>query len=569
MISTYKILERSSDLDIAIVGMAGRFPGAKNINDFWHNLQNGIESISFFSEQDLVSLNIEDTVLNDPNYVKAAPVLEDIEFFDARFFGFSPREAEVIDPQHRFFMECAWEALENAGYDPEKYEGLIGVYAGTSTNTYFFNNIYNNSNLNNISNTYALNKDFLTTNISYKLNLTGPSVGIQTYCSTSLVAVHLACKSLLDEECDMALAGGVAISVPQKSGYLYQEDGILSPDGHCRAFDAKAQGTIFGSGLGIVVLKRFKDAVNDGDYIHAIIKGSAINNDGSLKVSYTAPSVDGQAEVIVEALANAGVKADDISYIETHGTGTPTGDPVEIAALTKAFRTFTQKNGFCAIASVKPNIGHLDTAAGIASLIKTVLALKHKQIPPSLNFETPNPQIDFANSPFYVNTKLTDWKTNRTPRRAGVSSLGFGGTNAHIILEEAPEIKHCEESRPWQLLLLSAKTASALESATANLVTYLKQHPDTNLANVAYTLQVGRRAFNYRRILVCRDVEDAVTALETLEEKRVLTAYQEHREQPIIFMFSGQGSQYVNMGRQLHEVEPTFRQHVDHCSQIL
>jgi acyl transferase domain-containing protein/acyl carrier protein len=562
-------LEQTSDLDIALVGMSGRFPGAKNLEEFWHNLQNGVESISFFSNQELAELNIETSVLNNSNYIKAAPILEDIESFDASFFGFSPREAEAIDPQHRLFMECAWEALENAGYDSETYKGLIGVYAGTSTNTYFFHNIYQNSDLINISNKYALNKDFLTTNISYKLNLTGPSVGIQTYCSTSLVAVHLACKSLLDEECDLALAGGVTINVPQKSGYFYEEGGILSPDGHCRAFDAKAQGTIFGSGLGIVVLKRLKDAIVDGDFIHAVIKGSAINNDGSLKVSYTAPSVDGQAGVVVEALANAGIDASDISYIETHGTGTASGDPVEIAALTKAFRAFTQKNGFCAIASVKPNIGHLDTAAGIASLIKTALALKNKKIPPSLHFEVPNPQIDFANSPFYVNTKLSDWKTNNTPRRAGVSSLGFGGTNAHVILEEAPQIKHFEESRPWQLLLLSAKTSSALETATANLGMHLKQHSNINLANVAYTLQVGRRAFNHRRMLVCQNIQDAAIALETQEPRRVFSVCQEHREQPVVFMFSGQGAQYVNMGRELYNVEPTFRKCVDTCVQIL
>ncbi|MEH2088562.1 type I polyketide synthase [Nostoc sp.] len=561
--------EQTANIDIAIVGMSGRLPGAKNIDDFWHNLQNGVESISFFSNHDLVDLNLEEEVLNESNYVKAAPVLEDIEYFDAKFFGCSPREAEVMDPQHRLFIECAWEALENAGYDPETYEGLIGVYAGVSTNSYFFHNIYENVNLINISNNYTLNKDFLTTNISYKLNLKGPSVGIQTYCSTSLVAVHLACKSLLDEECDIALAGGVTIIVPQKSGYLYEEDGILSPDGHCRAFDAKAQGTIFGSGLGIVVLKRLKDAIADRDYIHAVIKGSAINNDGSLKVSYTAPSVNGQAEVIVEALANAGIDADDISYIETHGTGTAAGDPVEIAALTKAFRVFTRRNGFCAVGSVKPNIGHLDTASGVASLIKTVLALKYKQIPPSINFEAPNPEIDFVNSPFYVNTKLTEWKANNTPRRAGVSSLGFGGTNAHLILEEAPDIKYFDDSRPWQLILLSAKTSTALDTATENLVTYLKEYPDINLANVAHTLKVGRRAFNHRRILVCESVQDAVSVLATQAQERIFTVCQEHREQPVILMFSGQGSQYANMGRELYEVEPTFKKHIDTCAVIL
>nr|WP_322712410.1 polyketide synthase [Nostoc sp. ChiSLP03a]MDZ8213672.1 beta-ketoacyl synthase N-terminal-like domain-containing protein [Nostoc sp. ChiSLP03a] len=561
--------EEIANLDIAIVGMSGRFPGANNIDEFWYNLQNKVESISFFSNEDLVDSNLEEEILHDQNYVKAAPILEDIEYFDARFFGYTPREAELIDPQHRLFIECAWEALENAGYDPETYNGLIGVYAGVSTNTYFFNNIYKNVNSREISNNYTFNKDFLTTNVSYKLNLKGPSIGIQTYCSTSLVALHLACKSLLDEECDIALAGGVTIIVPQKSGYLYEEDGILSPDGHCRAFDAKAQGTVFGSGLGIVVLKRLKDAIADKDYIHAVIKGSAINNDGSLKVSYTAPSVNGQAEVIVEALANAGIDAEDISYIETHGTGTAAGDPVEIAALTKAFRAFTQRNGFCAIGSVKPNIGHLDIAAGIASLIKTVQALKYKKIPPSLNFEVPNPEIDFVNSPFYVNTQLSEWETNNTPRRAGISSLGFGGTNAHVILEEAPKIEYFDDSKPWQLLLISAKTSTALETATNNLLAYFKQHPEINLANVAYTLKVGRRAFNYRRILVCQSVEDAVSVLETQEQERIFTVCQEHREQPVIFMFSGQGSQYVNMSRELYEVEPTYRRHIDTCAEIL
>ncbi len=412
--------ESTVNLDIAIVGMSGRFPGANNIEEFWQNIQNKVESISFLSNDDLADLNLDTEVLNDQNYVKAAPILPDIEHFDARFFGYSPKEAELIDPQHRLFIECAWEALENAGYDPETYNGLIGVYGGVSTNTYFFNNVYNNVNSRVIASNYTFNKDFLTTHVSYKLNLTGPSIGVQTYCSTSLVALHLACKSLLDEECDIALAGGVTIIVPQKSGYYYEQDGILSPDGHCRAFDAKAEGTIFGSGLGIVVLKRLQDAIADKDYIHAVVKGSAINNDGSLKVSYAAPSVNGQAEVIVEALAIAGIDADDISYIETHGTGTAAGDPVEIAALTKAFRAFTSRNNFCAIGSVKPNIGHLDIAAGIASLIKTVQALKYKKLPPSINFEVPNPEIDFKNSPFYVNTQLTDWKTHNTPRRAAL-----------------------------------------------------------------------------------------------------------------------------------------------------
>ncbi|BAZ70869.1 beta-ketoacyl synthase (plasmid) [Fischerella sp. NIES-4106] len=560
-------------LDIAIVGLTGRFPGAKNLNDFWHNIQNGVESITFFSESDLLSANIDSTVLNAPNYVKAASILEDIENFDASFFGFEPREAEIIDPQHRLFLECAWEALENAGYTPETYKGLIGIYAGSGINTYLLENLYPNRDAMNLTGgnlpLQGISPAFLTTSVSYKLNLKGPSINLQTFCSTSLVAVHLACQSLLNEECDMALAGGVSIKVPQKAGYFYQEGGMLSPDGHTRAFDAKAQGTVFGNGVGIVVLKRLEDALADGDCIHAVIKGSAINNDGSLKVNFTAPGVEGPTEVIVEALNNAGLSAEDISYIETHGTGTTMGDLIEMAALKKAFHTNTQKKGFCAIGSVKTNIGHMDAAAGVTSLIKTILALKHKQLPPSLHFEEANPQIDFANSPFYVNTNLSEWKTEQTLRRAGVSSLAYGGTNAHIILEEAPVVKHSDKSRPWQLLVLSAKTSSALETATTNLVTYLNLHPDINLANVTYTLQVGRRAFNHRRVIICQNVDDAVTTLETKDPQRVFTVCQHHLNRPVVFMFPGQGTQYVNMALELYQTEPIFREQVDICTDIL
>ena len=356
---------------------------------------------------------------------------------------------------------------------------------------------------------------------------------------------------------------------PQKAGYLYQEGGIYSPDGHCRAFDARAQGTVFGNGVGIVVLKRLQDALADGDCIHAVIKGSAINNDGSSKVGYTAPSVDGQAKVIARALAMADIDPETVSYIEAHGTGTALGDPIEIAALTQAFRASTDKKGFCAIGSVKTNIGHLNAAAGVTGLIKTVLALKHKMIPPSLHFEQPNPQIDFANSPFYVNTTLSDWQAGEHPRRAGVSSFGIGGTNAHVVLEEAPPREASESSRPWQVLMLSAKTPSALETATANLAEHFKQHPEVNLADVAYTLQMGRRAFNHRRMLVCHDLEDALTALETLNPQRVFTDVQESRDRPVIFMFPGQGAQYVNMALELYQVEPTFREQVDLCSDFL
>lgn len=559
---------------IAIIGMAGRFPGAKNIDEFWGNLRAGVESISFFSAEELEASGTDPADLSDPHYVRARGALEDVELFDASFFGFSAREAEITDPQHRLFLECAWEAVESAGYSPENFAGSIGVYAGAGgISTYFLNNLYPNRQLLDTAGDnqilIANDKDFLSTRVSYKLNLKGPSLTVQTACSTSLVAVTQACQSLLDYQCDMALAGGVSISVPQKTGYLYREGMILSPDGHCRAFDAKAQGTVPASGAGVVVLKRLEDAVADGDCIHAVIKGFAINNDGSFKAGYTAPSVGGQAEAIAQALALAEIDPETVTYIEAHGTGTPLGDPIEIAALTQAFRASTQKKGFCAIGSVKTNIGHLDTAAGVTGLIKTVLALNHKLLPPSLHFEAPNPKIDFANSPFYVNTALQTWKTNGSPRRAGVSSFGIGGTNAHVVLEEAPALEPSGESRPWHLLVLSAKSESALNTATANLAEHLKQHPELNLTDVAYTLNIGRKAFSHRHFAVCQDIQDAVNALTDPESQRVFTNSGESKTAPVAFMFSGQGSQYVNMARDLYEVESTFREQVDLCCEFL
>ncbi|MEM1393948.1 MAG: beta-ketoacyl synthase N-terminal-like domain-containing protein [Cyanobacteria bacterium P01_H01_bin.150] len=563
---------KRTGLEIAIIGMVGQFPDAQNIEEFWQNLRNGKESITSLTDEELKSSGVDPTTLNNPSYVKAGSTLKDIELFDASFFGFNPREAEVMNPQQRVFLECAWQALECSGYDSKQYEGSIGVYAGTSTNDYLIN-LYLNQNIRNSIDTpqliFANDKDYLTTKVSYKLELEGPSVDVQTACSTSLVAVHLACRSLLGGECDLALAGGVAIAASQKTGYFYQEGGILSPDGHCRAFDAKGQGTVFGSGVGIVVLKRLEEAIADGDTIHAVIKGSAINNDGALKVSYTAPRIDTQARVIKAAQTIAEVDPETISYIEAHGTGTSLGDPIEIAALTQAFHAGSQQKNNCAIGSVKTNIGHLNTAAGVTGLIKTVLALKNKQIPPSLHFEQPNPQIDFENSPFYVNTQLSQWETNGTPRRAGVSSFGIGGTNAHVILEEAPALEESSNSRPWQLLLLSAKTESALETATTNLVTHLKQHPNLNLADAAYTLQVGRRAFDHRRMVLCENYDDAVTVLENLDPQRTFTHFQEPINRQVTFMFPGQGSQYVNMGKQLYDTEPVFREHIDECSEIL
>ncbi|MGV0103002.1 Carrier domain-containing protein [Nostoc sp. DSM 114160] len=556
---------------VAIIGMSGRFPGAKNVNQLWQNLCNGVESISFFSDRELVASGVDPASLNDPQYVKAGAVLQDIEMFDASFFGFSPREAEIIDPQQRLFLECAWEALENAGYDPKTDKNLIGVYAGGNLSTYLLNNLASHPELIKALEsqiTIANDKDFISTRVSYKLNLKGPSISVGTACSTSLVAVHLACRGLLSYQCDMALAGGIAIQVPQKQGYFYQEGGMASPDGHCRAFDAKAQGSPFGKGAGIVVLKRLADAVTDGDCIYGVIKGSAINNDGSEKVSYTAPSVTGQAEVIAEAQAIANFDSETITYIETHGTGTPLGDPIEFRALNKVFSARTNKKNFCAIGSVKTNVSHLSSASGVTGLIKTVLALKHKMIPPTLHFEQPNPEIDFANSPFYINTQLHEWQTKGTPRRAGVSSFGIGGTNAHVVLEEAPVQVKSQNSKGKSkyLLCLSAKTSSALETATTNLVNHLQQHPKLNLADVAYTLQVGRHGLSHRRMVVCQDTQDAIASLQN--PKRVFTSNQETNQRPVVFMFTGLGTHYVNMGDELYQFEPTFREHLDRCCSL-
>lgn len=550
--------------DVAIIGMAGRFPGANNLDEFWANLRDGVESISFFSDEELEASGVSAALRHDSRYVKASPILpHDAGLFDAPFFGFTPREAELMDPQQRILLEVAWEALDHAGYDSDRFDGRIGIYAGASLSTYLFNLVSNPGLVESVGRFHILirnDKDYLTTNISYKMNLRGPSMAVQTACSTSLVAVHLACQSLLTGESDMALAGGVRVVAPQKEGYLPLQGGVYSPDGHCRAFDHKAGGTLFGSGAGLVVLKRLADAIADRDEIHAVIKASAINNDGAMKFGYTAPGLEGEAQVIGEAQRLAGIDPDAISYVETHGTGTPLGDPIEVAALTRAFRAGTSKKGFCAIGSVKSNIGHLEAAAGVASLIKTVLALKHRTLPPSLHFEQPNPQIDFANSPFYVNARLSPWTSGTGPRLAGVSSHGIGGTNSHVILEEAPPADHSPSQRPWHLLVISAKTASALEAATTNLTMHLRQHPEIDLADAAYTTHVGRRAFAHRRALLCR------TQVET---PTIIASVQPPRDRPMVFMFPGQGTQYARMAEELYQTEPVFRSEVDRCADLL
>jgi len=557
---------------IAVIGLAGRFPGARNVEEFWQNLRAGVESITFFSDEHLLEAGVHPKTINDPRYIKAKACIEDAEMFDAWLFGFNPREAEIMDPQHRVFMECAWEALERAGYDSERYNGSIGVFGGVSMNSYFLLNLHSNpqvlASVGGMQTILGNDKDFLPTHVSYKLNLRGPSVNVQTACSTSLVAVHMAIQSLLNYQSDIALAGGVSVTLPLKVGTFYSEGGVLSPDGHCRVFDAQAKGTVAGNGVGIVVLKRLEDALRDGDVIEAVIRGSAINNDGSAKMGYTAPSVEGQSTVIAEAQAIAGVTADSISYVEAHGTGTPVGDPIEMTALTKAFRASTQKREFCGLGSVKSNIGHLDTAAGVAGLIKTVLALKHKELPPSLHFETPNPQIDFSNSPFYVNTSLKPWERNGGPRRAGVSSFGIGGTNVHLIVEEAPERERGATNREWQVLVLSAKTEEALDTATENLGAYLEQSEE-ELADIGYTLAVGRRALPQRRVVVCRDKQQAIAALSGADTEHVLTGAGRGRRPGVVLLFPGYGAQRVNMGRELYESEPVFRQTVDDCAELL
>jgi acyl transferase domain-containing protein len=556
---------------VAIVGLAARFPGARDAGELWRNLRDSVESISFFTDEELVAAGVDPALLADPRYVRAKGCLADADLFDAAFFGFTPREAEAMDPQHRVFLECAWEALEDAGCDPQRTAGRVGVWAGSGTSSYLISNLLSNRErleaLGALQVMLLNDRDFLATRASYELDLKGPSVSVQTACSTSLVAVHLACQSLLGGECDLALAGGVSISSPLRTGYLYQEGSVMSPDGHCRAFDAGAAGSVEGNGCGVVVLKRLADALADGDRVYAVIRGSAVNNDGAAKMGFTAPSVEGQAEVISESLLMAGVAPETIGYVEAHGSGTPLGDPIEVAALTQAFRAAgAEGEGFCALGSVKTNFGHCNTAAGVAGLIKATLALVHRTLPPSLHFASPNPQIDLTGSPFHVRTEAAPWETDGTPRRAGVSSFGLGGTNAHLVLEEAPEPEPGEAPlRPAQLLVLSARTPSALDTAAARLADHLETHPDLELADVAWTLQVGRKEFEHRRIAVARDREGAIATL--CDPKRALSGRREGAgSRPVVFLFPGLGDQSVGMARELYEAEPLFREQVDLCA---
>jgi amino acid adenylation domain-containing protein len=562
---------------IAVTGMSGRFPQAPTLARFWRNLRDGLEAITFFSDEAVAASGVDASLLGRPDYVKARGALAEIDLFDTGFFGFSARDAALLDPQQRLFLECGWEALEDAGCDPETFAGRIGVFAGASANSYYLFHLFSRRDLlSAVGGVQALighEKDFLASRLSYKLNLRGPSLSIQTACSTSLVAVHVACQSLLNGECDLALAGGVSVQVPQEIGHLYQPGGIASPDGHCRAFDAAAGGSVGGSGVGVVVLRRLEDALAAGDAVRALIRGSAVNNDGAQKVGFTAPSLEGQAEVIAEALAVAGLEPRDVSYVEAHGSGTLLGDPIEIAALTLAFGgdgDAGEDRRRCAVGSVKTNIGHLDAAAGVAGLIKTVLALEHRTLVPSLHFTRPNPKIDFAGGPFYVNTETVEWPAEGGPRRAGVSSFGIGGTNAHVVLEEAPPVAAAgSPGRPWQLLLLSARTAGALEAASDRLAAHLAAHPDLSLADLAATLQGGRRRFEHRRMLVCRQLEEAERALAGRDPGQLVTTWQEAVDRPVVFLFSGLGEQRTQMGRALYLGEETFRQRVDRCAELL
>ncbi len=558
---------------IAIVGMAGRFPGASNTRELWANIRNGVESISRFKPEELEDAFDAET-RNSPDFVAARSILEDVDQFEPEFFGMHAREAALTDPQHRILLECAWEALEDAGYDPAAYKGPIGVFAGAALNSYLIRHVCaDRAAIEQITSNYQVGSyaeisgslaDFLATRIAYKLDLKGPAINVQSACSTSAVAVVQACQSLLLYQSDMALAGGVSITFPQKRGYQTMEGGIVSPDAHCRPFDADANGTVFGSGAGIVLLKRLDDALADGDHIYAVIRGFGINNDGAEKIGFTAPSVEGQAAAIAAAHAMAEIDAASVGYVECHGTATPLGDPIEFNGLVKAFRATTDERNFCTLGAVKANFGHLDAAAGVTGLIKAALVLKAAELPPLVNFTRPNPHIDLASSPFRIATERTPWAEGATPRRAGVSSFGMGGTNVHMVLEEAPRTETERQPTVRHLLPLSARTPESLERMVLGLAAHLEANPALDLADVAHTLQIGRRAFDVRTAVAAASIEEAVTQLKKAPKPRTKTAAPK-----IVFMFPGQGAQYPGMGKALYESEPLFREIVDLGARVL
>jgi acyl transferase domain-containing protein len=562
--------DATSSLDIAVVGLAGRFPGAPSIEGFWRNLRAGVESVRDLSEDELRAAGADDAWLADPALVRRAAPLPDIDRFDAELFRFTPREAELTDPQFRALLEDAWAALEDAGHLSDAAGARIGVFAGAGASSYFENHVARNAAARAAGAQASLGNahDYLATQLSYRLDLRGPAVTVQTACSTSLVAVHYACQSLLSHECDVAIAGGVSISVPQTTGYVHEEGDIASPDGRCRAFDAGAAGCIKGNACAVVVLRRLHDALRDGDTIRAVIRGSAVNNDGNAKVGFTAPSVEGQAGVIAEALAAAGVDPDTISYVEAHGTATALGDPVEVAALTRAFGGARAAGPRCALGSLKTNVGHLDAAAGVAGLVKTVLLLQHGELVPSLHFRTPNPRIDFASSPFWVNTELRPWSANGGPRRAGVSSFGIGGTNAHVIVEEAPGTPAPRPGGAKHVLMISAAGEAALHAACANLANHLEVHRP-NLADVAFTLHAGRKRLPWRRCVVAAGIDDAAARLRATGAGAATSRRDERRAASVAFLFPGQGAQRAGMVRTLWSEETRFREAFDACADVL
>jgi acyl transferase domain-containing protein/short-subunit dehydrogenase involved in D-alanine esterification of teichoic acids/SAM-dependent methyltransferase/acyl carrier protein len=573
---------------IAVIGMSCNFPGASSCEQYWQNLQKGVESTTRFTREELLAAGVPESLVDDPRYVPVNGVIKDVELFDADYFGLPPKEASLTDPQHRVFLECAHQALENAGYDSNRYAGEIAVYAGTGPSSYLLRNLLNNPDVKNSSDFQLVvgnTQDFLSTRVGYKLNLTGPCITVGTACSTSLVAIHMACQALLDFQSDMALVGGVSLQLPQTRGYLFEESGILSPDGSCRAFDQAAAGTVNGNGAGVVLLKRYEDAVADGDKIRAIVRGSAVNNDGAAKVGFTAPSVDGQIKVVAEALQSAGIEADDIDYIETHGTATALGDSIEIKALKSVFETQSSRKNFCALGSVKTNFGHLDAAAGIAGFIKTVLALEHQQIPASLHFDVANPSLKLEQSPFYVNAALQPWQGEEKTRFAGISSFGIGGTNAHVILQEAPILEsfadQSEENR-HELVVLSAKSESALKGMMRGIQHYLCAplgqpgivgYPESgatdSLKNIAFTLAKGRTEHRYRGAWTASSAGDLLDQLVRTIDSARLADEKPLTAPKVVFMFPGQGSQSVGMAAGLYRCEAVFKHLVDECLQQL
>ncbi len=556
---------------IAVIGLAGRFPGAPSADALFRLLEEGREAISFFSEEELLEAGVPTSLLADPHYVRARGALEGAELFDAGFFALTPREASLLDPQQRLFLEQCWAALEDAGHARERGRGRTGVFASASRSTYQIHLLQRLGK--EAFEPFALDgtlNDFMASRVSHALDLRGPSLMVQTACSSSLHAVHLACQSLLTGESDLCLAGAASITVPPRAGTLWQEGGISSPDGHCRAFDAGAAGTVGGDAVAVVVLKRLEDALRDRDRIHAVILGSAVNNDGAARVGFTAPGVEGQAAVIREALAAAGVSPREIGYVEAHGSGTALGDPIEIAALSLAFSSAVElaRQG-CPVGSIKPNVGHADVAAGLVGLIKTVLCLERRTLVPSINVQRPNPRIDFPSTPFFVQTRLEPFPSRGGPRKAGVSSFGMGGSNAHVILEEAPPPLERGPEPPWKLLVLSARSRPALEAMTSHLAEHLRAHPALALADVAHSLQVGRAPFPHRRTLICQTLEEAARALEARDDTRLRSARAEGRTRPLAFLYPGLGEQYPGMAAGLYAQAPAFRAELDRCAELL